>query len=259
MISLQSYPMFTVFLVGLGVVLVATGIGRRIARHIGERAGDDNLNTLEAAIIGVLALMIGFTFAMALDRFDSRRDAVMDEANAIGTTALRARMLPAPHDRQVLEQLRDYVKVRLDITLKVATRDDLTATIERSNALQESMWREAMVVAGINNAMVPTGLFIQSLNDMIDSQGERLAAVRNHVPDIVIIALFVVAATASAFSGFARGTVRKQGPLPSYIIALLVCGVILLILDLDRPSAGFIEVSQQPMIDVAQSIDGYLK
>jgi len=259
MLNLQSYPLFMVFLVGLGAVLIATEIGRRLARHIGERGEDDNFNTLEAAIIGVLALMIGFTFAMALDRFESRRDAVLDEANAIGTTALRARMLPAPHDRQVLEYLRDYVKVRLDLTQRVVTRDDLDNTIARSNELQEAIWVQAMMVAAKDNAMVPTGLFIQALNDMIDNQGKRLAAVRNHVPNIVVLALFAVAAIASAFSGYARGLGTKRSALPSYIIAFLVCGVILLILDLDRPSAGFIEVSQQPMIDVAQSLDSYLR
>jgi hypothetical protein len=257
--NIQNYPLLTVFLIGLGIVLIATEIGRRLARHIGRRDEDDNFNTLEAAIIGVLALMIGFTFAMALDRFDSRRDAVMDEANAIGTTALRARMLPAPHDRQVLELLRDYVKVRLEITQRAATRDDLESTIAHSNELQEAMWIQTMSVAAKDNAMVPTGLFIQALNEMIDSQGKRLAAVRNHVPDVVILSLFAVAAIASAFSGYARGLGTQRSALPSYIIALLVCGVILLILDLDRPSAGFIEVSQQPMIDVEQSLDSYLK
>jgi hypothetical protein len=258
MTNLHSYSLFTVFLVGLGVVLIATEIGRRLALHIGHRGADDNFNTLEAAIIGVLALMIGFTFAMALARFESRRDAVMDEANAIGTTALRARMLAVPHDRQVLGLLRDYVKVRLDLTQRIATHTDLATTIERSNALQEAMWREAMMVAAKDNAMVPAGLFIQALNDMIDNQGKRLAAVRNHVPDVVVLSLFAVAAVASAFSGYARGLDRQRSAMPSYIIALLVCGVILLILDLDRPSAGFIEVSQQPMIDLAESLGSYL-
>jgi hypothetical protein len=83
--------------------------------------------------------------------------------------------------------------------------------------------------------------------------------VRNHVPDVVVLSLFAVAAIASAFSGYARSLDRQRSAMPSYIIALLVCGVILLILDLDRPSAGFIEVSQQPMIDTADSLEGYLR
>ena len=75
------------------------------SRLLGVRAtgrGGDNVSTLEGAILGLLALMIGFTFAMALSRFEARRDAVLNEANAIGTTALRARLLPAPHGAEAL-------------------------------------------------------------------------------------------------------------------------------------------------------------
>jgi hypothetical protein len=258
MTDLHTYPLLTVFLIGLGLILVATELGRRLGLASGKRE-DTQLGTLEGAILGMLALIIGFTFAMALARFDSRRDAVMDEANAIGTAALRARLLPAPHDRQSLEYLRDYTKARLVVTGRVLSREDLDKTIARSNELQEALWREAMAIAAIDKGMVPTGLFIQALNDMIDSQGERLAAVRNHVPGVVIMALFVVAAVASAFSGYARGIAGQRGMYPIYLVALLISGVILLILDLDRPSVGFIEISQQPMIDTAASIESYLK
>ena len=258
MSDLHTYPLLTVFLVGLGMILIATEIGRRLGLRVSD-ADDSQLTTLEAAIIGLLALIIGFTFSMALTRFDSRRDAVMEEANAIGTAALRARLLPAPHDRQSLEFLRDYVDGRLELTRRAVTRDDLDKMIIRSNDLQEALWQQAMAIAATDKGMVPTGLFVQALNYMIDSQGERLSAARNHVPDVVIMALFVVAAFASAFSGYCRSVLGKRSMLQIYLVALLISGVILLILDLDRPSVGFIEISQQPMIDTAASIESYLK
>ena len=105
--------------------------------------------------------------------------------------------------------------------------------------------------------MVPTGLFIQTLNEMIDNQGKRLAALRNRVPNIVILALFGVAAVASAFAGYASGLEAQRTRLPVYIMGFLISAVILLILDLDRPGAGFIEVSQQPMIDTAANIAAF--
>src|SRR5262249_45576320 len=86
----------TIFLFGLVAIFAAIEIGG----WLGARAsvqGDDNISTLEGAVIGLLALIVGFTFAMALARFEARRDAVLTEANAIGTTALRARLLPEPH------------------------------------------------------------------------------------------------------------------------------------------------------------------
>ena len=99
MIELDDYPLLVIFAVSLVVILGASEIGRwlgaRSARH-----GQDSVATLEGAILGLLALMIGFTFAMALSRFEARRDALLNEANAIGTTALRARLLPAPHNTE---------------------------------------------------------------------------------------------------------------------------------------------------------------
>ena len=256
MIDLYNYSLLTIFLVGLAVILAASEIGYRLGVHAGGRGGD-NVSTLEAAILGLLALMIGFTFAMALSRFEARRDAVMNEANAIGTTALRARLLPEPHRAEVLKLLREYVKICLDITQRPVSGTELKAAIDRSNALQEALWLQAKAMAAKDNGMVPTGLFIQTLNEMIDHQGKRLAAARNRVPNIVLLALFGVAAIAGSFAGYASGLEARRTRLPVYIVGILVSAVILLILDLDRPGTGFIEVSQQPMIDAASSIAAF--
>jgi len=254
--DLYDYSLATLFTIGLAVTLIATEVGRRLGRIVGSRGGD-NVGTLEAAVLGLLALMIGFTFAMALARFDSRRDAVLNEANAIGTTALRARMLPQPHNVEVLKLLREYVKIRLDIAQRVASRAERAAAIDRSNALQEGLWRQAMSISAKDNAMVPAGLFIQTLNEMIDNQGKRLMAVRNHVPDVVILMLFGIAGVACGFSGYASGLDKRRTAIPTYIMSFLISAVILLILDLDRPGVGFIAVSQQPLIDTAASIADY--
>jgi uncharacterized membrane protein YidH (DUF202 family) len=256
MIELYEYPLWEIFLVGLAVMLASSEVGRWLAKYAGEQSSD-NVSTLEGAVLGLLALMIGFTFAMALSRFEARRDAVLNEANAIGTTALRARLLPEPYRAETLKLLREYVKIRLDVTQRPLSRVDLAQAIERSNAIQEALWQQAKAEMSKDNGMVPTGLFIQTLNDMIDSQGKRLAALRNRVPNIVILALFGVAAVASGFAGYASGFEKRRSRLPVYVTSLVVTAVIMLILDLDRPGSGFIDVSQQPMIDTATSISGF--
>ena len=256
MIDLSNYSLLTIFLVGLAVILCASEIGRGIGVRTGGR-GSDHVSALEGAVLGLLALMIGFTFAMALSRFEARRDAVLNEANAIGTTALRARLLPEPHRMETLKLLREYVKIRLDITQRPVSQTELTAAIDRSNTLQEALWQQAKAMAVKDSGMVPTGLFIQSLNEMIDSQEKRLTALRNRVPSIVVLGLFAVAAVANAFAGYASGLESRRTRWPVYVVGLLVSAVILLIMDLDRPSAGFIQVSQQPMIDTAASIAAF--
>jgi hypothetical protein len=233
MLDLYNYSLPTIFLIGLALILAAIELGHWLGvRAGGETAG--NVSTLEGAVIGLLALILGFTFAMGLSRFETRRDAILTEANAIGTTALRARLLPETHRKEVLGLLRDYVNVRLDITQRPGTRDDLAAAIEKSNALQEKLWQQAMAVAATDNAMVPTGLFIQTLNETIDDQAKRLAALRNRVPNIVLLALFGIAIVASGFAGYASGLDVRRSRVPVYVMGLLAFAVIMLILDLDR-------------------------
>ncbi len=256
MFDLYKYSLLTIFLASLAIILAGSEIGRQFGVRAAGR-GRNSLPTLEGAIFGMLALIVGFTFAMALSRFEARRDAVLSEANAIGTTALRARLLPEPYRPAVLKLLQQYVKIRLDITQRSVSRTELAAAIDRSNALQQALWQQAMAVAAKDNGMVPTGLFIQALNDMIDDQERRSTALRNRVPNIVMLALFGMAAIASAFAGYASGLEARRTRLPIYISGFLITGVILLILDLDRPNVGFIEVSQQPMIDTAASIASF--
>ena len=256
MFDLNNYSFLTIILVGLAVILLASEIGRWLGARTEDR-DSSNVSTLESAVFGLLALMLGFTFAMALSRFEARRDAVLNEANAIGTTALRARLLPEPERKEVLQLLKQYVKIRLEITQRPESRTELMTAISQSNALQESLWQQAATLAAKNNGMVPTGLFIQTLNDMIDNQGKRLAALRNRVPNIVLLALFGIAIVGSGFAGYANGLDPRRTQVPVYITAVLVFGVIFLILDLDRPGGGFISVSQQPMIDTAASIDTF--
>jgi hypothetical protein len=256
-VDLSAYPLPAIFLVSLFIILAASEIGRLFGMRASER-GADNVPTLESAVLGLLALMIGFTFAMALSRFEARRDAVVSEANAIGTTALRARLLPAPQSADVLKLLRDYVQIRLSITRSAASAVDLDGAVTRSNEIQEALWQHTKAIAANDTAMVPTGLFIQALNEMIEKQRKRVAAVRARVPNIALIALYAIATLGSALAGYANGLATRRVRIPVYVMGVLVAAIILMIQDLDRPGAGFIEVSQAPMVDVAASIAAYV-
>ncbi len=257
MLDLSALPLWLIFVLSLVSMLGAVELGRWLAAK-GTPPSADTINMLVGAVLGLLALMMSFTFSVSLSRFEARLDAVLNEANAIGTTALRARLLPPPQAATNLKLLRDYTQLRLDITLKsAATVADLTTVIDRSNALQETLWQQAMAVAAKDNAMVPTGLYIQALNEMIDDQGKRLAAFRNRVPGIVIIALYGMALLAAGFTGYSGRIKGQQSPNSAYVIGFLIASVILLIQDLDRPGAGLITVSQQPMIDTIKSLESY--
>jgi len=255
--QLDSVPLGVICAISI-VVILGTG---EIGYVLGLRASKKphgSVSTMESAVLGLLALIIGFTFAMAMTRFDERRTAVIEEANAIATTALRARLLPAPHDKESLALLKDYAQIRLDLTRKVLpSQADLHAAIARSNEIQEKLWQQVRAVAAKDNAMVPTGVFIQTLNEMIDNQEKRISAATSRVPNIVLLALYCIAAVAGGFTGYGSGLARERSRLPRYVMGILVAGVMWLIQDLDRPGSGFIRVSQMPMIRVSESLAGY--
>jgi hypothetical protein len=255
MTELAYYPLSVIFVASLLLIVAAGELGHWLGQRTGF--GGEYIATLKASILGLLALMIGFTFAMAQTRFELRRDAVLNEANTIGTTALRARLLPSPHNTESLALLREYVKIRLDITRRIPSAGELDAAIAQSNVVQEALWQQARAVATKNDAMVPTGLFIQALNEMIDSQGRRVAAARSRVPNIVLLALYAIAAVAIGYASYGRALEGLDWRPAVYVTGILTAGVILLIQDLDRPSGGFINVSQQPMLDVAASLASY--
>ena len=251
-----EWPLGLIFVVSL-VALVGSAL---FGCRLGDRAREstsDSIGTLDAAILGLLALMIGFTFSMALTRYDARRDAVLKEANAIGTTALRARLLPAPFAAQSLKLLRDYTDIRVRMGGRVVSTQDLAAAVARSNDIQEQLWQQVKAVAAINNAMVPTGVYITTLNDMIDAQATRLAAARNRVPPIVIWSLYGVGIIAVGFTGYAVGLEKRRSRIPVFVVCTLAALVILLIQDLDRPTSGLIQVAEQPILDTAASLAGY--
>jgi hypothetical protein len=251
----SSFSLLAIFFVSLACLLGAAECGH----WVGFRSkGEANVTTLEAAILGLLALMISFTFSMALNRFEARREALLTEANSIGTAALRARMLPAPLNEQSMTLLREYTLLRIKPGAGEYAPYDNPEALARSNHLHAALWRLAETAAAKNNAVVPTGLYLQALNQVIDTQASRLTTLQNRVPPVVLAALYVIAFVALGFSGFASGTEKRTWRLPVYTTSALVAGVILLIQDIERPNAGFIRISQQPLIDAAKSIDDSL-
>jgi hypothetical protein len=254
--DLANYPLPLIFVASLLAIFVATEIGRQLGL-LASRQQRESISTIEAAILGLLALLIAFTFSMALSLYEARRDALLNEANAIGTAALRARLLPTPYKTECLKLLREYIQIRLDIARSIASPSEIASVVARSSAIQEALWQQVKEMAAKDSGMVPTGLLIQSLNEMIDDQEKLLIANANRVPNIILMALYGVAIFAGAISGYGSGLEVQRARLPIYAMAVLVAAMILLIQDLDRPSAGFIKVSQQPMLDAAANISGF--
>jgi hypothetical protein len=249
----DNLPLAGIFLLSVLLFAAASEAGHRFGVIETREA---NVSTLEASILGLLALMLSFTFAMAVARFDARRDGVLKEANAIGTAALRARLLPAPESGESLQLLRDYVGLRLELLDQADGTGAINASLSRANDDQERLWRVARTAMAKGSGMAPA-LYVQALNDMFDFQEMRLVAFQHRVPRIVFLTLYAIAAVGLGFSGYASGLEKRRWRVPVYVVNVLVASVILLIQDIDRPDTGAITVDQQPIRDIAASIAAY--
>jgi hypothetical protein len=241
----------------IALFLSAIEIGFRLGRWGKEKGSEpvrSQVNTLQAASLGMLALLLGFTFSMALSRFDTRKQLVLDEANAIGTTYLRAQLLPDPVRKEVSDLLRRYVDVRLEFYRGGINRSRLQKVDEETEKLHKALWAYAITMAGQDPRAIPSGLFTQSLNEVIDLHAKRVTAMGNHVPESIFILLLLVAILSLGLVGYGTGIGRDRNLLPTLISVILIASVILLIMDLDRPRRGLITVSQQSMVDLQKSL-----
>jgi hypothetical protein len=247
-----------VIFVSLAVLLTAATesgfrIGRR-ARPAAHGGWGSEVTTVQAAVLGLLALLLGFTFSMAVTRYDLRKQLVLEEANSIGTTYLRTRLLPPPHSAEAGNLLRQYVDARLAFYEAGMHPQRLREASRKTERLQAKLWSHAVAAGKIDRRAVTTGLFISSLNDLIDNHARRLAALENQVPASVFVLLYVAAIAAMALTGYGLGVGGQRNPLCTVTATILIASVVFLIADLDRPRRGLIRVSQQSMVRLQQSL-----
>ena len=217
-------------------------------REPGEQEGPTGV--LVGSILALLAFLLAVTMGMASDRFDARRAIVLDEANAIGTTYLRAGYLPEPASSQIRELLRQYVPLRI----RTSSSDDLQGDIQKSQAILNQLWTIAEGVAKTTNQGDLVSTFIESLNDTIDLHETRVTAASARVPETVVLLLIIGSALTLGMVGFSAGLTRRRSLLSAAVLIIALGAVITIVVDLDRPREGFIQVSQQPLIDVQQRI-----
>jgi hypothetical protein len=251
---LDAIPLWALFLACGALLFAAVEGGYRLGRWRGSLVSDEKeqpVGTMVASILGLVALVLGFTFSLAASRFDARRMAVLDEANAIGTTYLRSRMLPEPQRTNVANLLREYVEARV----RGVQENHVAEAIARSEVLHGMLWTEATSAAQANQDSIMTGLFIQSLNQVIDLHATRVfVGLRSRIPVVIWIGLFSLAMLGMAAVGYqaALAATRRSPAMLGLVLAFAV--VLLLIADLDRGQEGLLRVSQQSLIDLQTSI-----
>jgi hypothetical protein len=250
--SLNSAPIWLLGLVLLLLLLIAAFLGRRMRPLDRQDSKDDNGESYSVtALLGLLALLTGFTFSLAIERFETRRQLVLEHANAIGTAYLRVQLLPEPHRARLSGLIVEYTDNM--IALAKARGGETAATlVAKDDAIITRLWAATAAAYDSIRAIPFSGTFVSSMNTLIDNDGARRAARSARIPTEVFAVLLIYLIGTAAVLGYVLKS-RRGLSVAAFLLVLLTISQ-LLILDIDRPTSGTIQESQKPMEDLRASL-----
>ncbi|MBX7103865.1 MAG: hypothetical protein K1X57_07275 [Gemmataceae bacterium] len=210
--------------------------------------------SLSNSILGLLALLLGFSFAMSSGRHDQRRRFVLDEANAIGTCHLRAGLLPEPHRSDVKKTLQKYLEMRLEMFEKALDPAQLTRCRGEMDRLLDQLWKSVEAVAQADRAIIVPSQIVPAANQVIDLSAAQIWALQNHVPGPVVLLLFTSVLVSCGLIGYSSGQtgLRQWGHWIAFNTMFTL--TMFVILDFDRSRRGLIQVNHAPLIELKQSL-----
>lgn len=261
---LNQTPLWVLGLVIALIFALSTECGYRLhgwwrrRTHTAIEKSDGGIHILGGAL-GLLALILGFSFSMALDRYDKRRDLVLQEANAIGTVYQRVQILDQPGQGQLSILLKDYVDARLEYFAAANDIAKQEAAWTHTENLQAQLWRT------MTDAVRPildtplSGLVIESMNEATDLANARRAAFGSHIPASVLLMVVVYALISAGILGYVLFDSGRRHLVTSTLLIVLLSMVITLVIDVDRPRAGTVVVSVAPLLELQKSMAAQTK
>jgi hypothetical protein len=253
----DNTPLPLIGLVMLVTLALAGLLGawvRRWQERKSPNADEDGDGEMEgyvvSASLALLGLLLGFTFALAVDRFETRRALVLQEANAIGTAYLRSQALTEPHRSRMSKVLFDYADNR--IAFATAARADQPRLLAINDRLLIDLWSAALAANDTIQNSPFTVAFLSPVNEVIDLGASSKAARRVRVPSEVFLVLWIYIAVTAGILGYAR--TQARGRRVAGVLSVLVTMAFMLILDIDRPRDGGITEGQGPMLQLRDTL-----
>jgi hypothetical protein len=238
------------------VIVGATVVGHLVGRPTRARSADvrEPFAVIQAALIGFMGLVLAFGISLAVGRYEARRAAVVDEANAIGTTYLRAQTLAEPTRTQSLALLRRFADISIELSRTVPGSPAQQEAVAASGEVERRLWKLAgQALADAPTASAPR-LYVESLNETFDAQSTREYGLLNRVPTAVLV--LEVAGAAIALAALAVHLAALGRGIRTVLVAAIVVALTLLVtFDLDRPTRGLIRVPDDPLTQVRNSMD----
>jgi hypothetical protein len=248
--ALFRHPLIA-FAVSLLALWLAAWLGARLRR--GSAFKEDRRNDfglILASTLTLLGLLIGFSFSMAAGRYDQRKNYEEAEANAIGTEYLRADLLPAADGAKVRGLLRKYLELR--IRFYEASDDEVTQINQETARVQEALWSAVRTAAAADPNPV-MAVVVSGMNDVINTQGYTQAAWLYRVPIAAGLLMGLIAFCANVLVGYGSASFAPRSPL-LVVLPVVVSLAIALIVDIDTPRMGVINIVPQNLVILLNSI-----
>jgi hypothetical protein len=253
----QGAALFAILLF-IGIVLLLEigryiGIRRTASDPEGARAG---VSAVDGAVFGLLGLLVAFTFSGAASRFDTRRNLIITETNAIGTAYLRLDLLPPDTRTAMQERFRRYVDSRLEVYRLLRDVAAAKEALARSTRLQNEIWSTTVTACRAENSPSTTTLLLSALNEMIDITTTRTIAAQTHPPSIIFAMLAAIALASALLAGYGMAAGKSRNWVHMLAFAGIIAVTVYVILDLEFPRAGFIRVDKydQALIELRDSM-----
>lgn len=250
---IAAVPLWGLFLLTVALCMTAVEAGTAISRAALRREKKDPeapLGALVGSLLGLLAFLLAFTFGMTASRFDARKHLILEESNAIGTTYLRAGLLPEAQGLEIRRLLREYTATRASTTM-----DNAEQVVRKSEAIHGQLWAQTKALAKTDMDSEIRSLFITSLNELIDlHQSRKTVGLQYRILGPIWLALYSLTLISMLAVGYQVGMSGARRLRGAPVLALAFAGVILMIADIDRPGEGSIGVSLQPLLDVQHSM-----
>ena len=211
-----------------------------------------SIGSIVGASLGLLAFLLAFTFNMAANRFDQRKQLLMDDVNAVATAYRRAGMLPQAYEENARALVREYLDLRV---LAAQEPDKLKELIARSEEIQNQLWSDIEKMAEQERLSLSHSLFIQAVNQMYEIQAKRvMLGLQYRVPGAIWFGLYLIAAMAMVTVGYQSSLAKRHRYTVYLVLAIAFSAVMLMIFDLDRASGGLVTLSHQPFFELQQKI-----
>jgi hypothetical protein len=241
------------FLVSFAALCACAWFGAMVlARYfVGGKEARDDLRTVLAACLTLLGLIVGFSFSMAVSRYDLRKSFEAAETSTIATEYARAQLLQPADARQIRQLLVSYLAVRVSFFTnhepgRVQKLNDQAA------ALQGQMWT-AVTAHATEQPNPLTALVVSGMNDVINSQGDTQAAWWNRIPSEAWALMGVIAILCNVMLGYSAGELKRRGSL--FVLPLVTAIAFFLIADIDSPAGGgMIHVTPQNLLSLQQQL-----